>query len=179
MSLGGGDKSQAMNDVINQLFQAGVPVAVAAGNEAHDACLSSPADSPQAITVGASTQNDFRASFSNFGNCVSIFAPGDKIESAWSTADDDLAIASGTSQATPHVAAVLALILQAYPTATVQEAYSILLGLATNITLGNTTTDDPNLLLYSSVYYDTEVHPSGAGGSAWGFFWSVFRLSWD
>lgn len=104
MSLGGG-RSSALNAAVAGAVAKGVTVVVAAGNENTDACMSSPASEPSAIAVGASTSADARASFSNFGSCVEIFAPGTSITSAWNTSSSATTVLNGTSMATPHVAA--------------------------------------------------------------------------
>lgn len=82
MSLGG-SRSTAVNSAAAALIDAGVFLAVAAGNENQDASNSSPASEPSACTVGASTSSDGRSSFSNYGSVVDIFAPGSDIESTW------------------------------------------------------------------------------------------------
>ncbi|KAJ8049141.1 Proteinase K [Holothuria leucospilota] len=106
LSIGGG-VSQSVNDAIQRMIDSNVAVAVAAGNEDTDACNSSPASAPNALTVGATDDTDTRAYFSNYGSCVDIFAPGVAIMST--TLDGGRESWSGTSMATPHVAGVLAL----------------------------------------------------------------------
>jgi subtilisin family serine protease len=120
MSLGGGF-SQAMNDAVANSIASGVTYAVAAGNSAADACDFSPASTPSALTAGASDKNDVQASFSNYGRCVDLHAPGVAILSAWNTDDTSVGTASGTSMASPHIAGVVALYLQGRPSATPQE----------------------------------------------------------
>jgi aqualysin 1 len=111
MSLGGG-ASSAVDTAVKNAIADGVTFAVAAGNSNADACRYSPARVPDALTVGATTSKDDRASYSNYGKCLDLFAPGSSITSAWSTGDGATNTISGTSMATPHVAGVAALYLQ-------------------------------------------------------------------
>ncbi|KAF9522565.1 serine proteinase [Crepidotus variabilis] len=110
MSLGGG-ASQPLDDAVASLTTAGVHVAVAAGNSNTDAGTTSPARAPSAVTVGASTIADARASFSNYGPVVDIFAPGQDVISAWNTNDTATNRISGTSMATPHIAGLIAYVV--------------------------------------------------------------------
>jgi subtilisin family serine protease len=107
--------SQAVDDAVRGAINDGVAFAVAAANSNADACTDSPARVPEAMTVGATDQNDARASFSNWGACVDWFAPGVGILSAWDTGDTATATLSGTSMASPHTAGVAAQYLQANP----------------------------------------------------------------
>ncbi len=116
MSLGGG-ASSSLDAAVNGAINRSVTFAVAAGNSNANACNSSPARVPAAITVGSTTSSDARSSFSNFGTCVDIFAPGSSITSAWSTSDTATNTISGTSMASPHVAGVAALYLATHTTA--------------------------------------------------------------
>ena len=103
MSLGGG-KSSALNTAVNAAVSAGVVMVVAAGNSNKDACSFSPASATSAITVG-STNNidtDARSSFSNYGNCVDVYAPGSRITSAWKGGTAATNTISGTSMASPR-----------------------------------------------------------------------------
>jgi subtilisin family serine protease len=107
MSLGGG-ASLALDTAVNNLINDGVIVVVAAGNSKQDACKSSPARVPAAITVAASDKSDVFASFSNRGKCVDIIAPGVAITSAGITSTSSAVLKSGTSMAAPHVAGAVA-----------------------------------------------------------------------
>ncbi|MDN3241112.1 S8 family peptidase [Glycomyces tritici] len=145
MSLGG-SFSQALNDSIAAAVESGVTFAIAAGNEGQDACGVSPGSEPSAITVGATDEDDAAASFSNFGECVDILAPGVGITSAWIDGADAEKTISGTSMATPHVAGVAALFLESNPGATPDEVATALTGGA----LPDVVTEpngSPNLLL--------------------------------
>lgn len=108
MSLGGG-RSMTLEKIVNKAVEAGVHFAVAAGNDNEDACNYSPAAAEGPITVGASTNKDTMAFFSNHGSCVDIFAPGLDIKSTWIGGKNAVNTISGTSMASPHVAGVLAL----------------------------------------------------------------------
>ncbi|MDO3394824.1 S8 family peptidase [Nocardioides sp. SOB44] len=110
MSLGGG-VSSALDQAVNTSIADGVTYAVAAGNENTNACNGSPSRVAAAITVGSTTSTDARSSFSNFGSCLDLFAPGSSITSAWHTSTSATNTISGTSMATPHVAGVAALYL--------------------------------------------------------------------
>jgi subtilisin family serine protease len=123
MSLGGG-RSQALNDAVTASIGEGVTYAVAAGNENQSACNVSPASTPLALTAGATDINDNRASFSNFGSCVDVFAPGVNITSTSRTGGT--ATFSGTSMASPHVAGLAALFLQNNPYATPATVASVI-----------------------------------------------------
>merc|ERR1719161_871490 len=111
MSLGGPGTSSTYRRAIDAAVNAGVVVVVAAGNENTDACTKSPAFVPNAITVGATDSNDRRASFSNYGSCVDLFAPGKHIVSASKNGGSASTTLSGTSMACPHVSGVVAVLM--------------------------------------------------------------------
>ena len=148
MSLGGG-ASSALDTAVNNLANSGVPIAVAAGNSNADACGSSPARAANAITVGATTTTDARASFSNFGTCLDIFAPGSGILSAYFSSDTATATLSGTSMASPHVAGVAALYKQFNPGASSTTTRNAIVNGATTNVVTSPGTGSPNRLLYS------------------------------
>ncbi|SOC57795.1 S8 family peptidase [Ornithinimicrobium cerasi] len=127
LSLGGG-ASASVDAGIARMTSAGVTTVVAAGNEDTDACTTSPARASSALTVGATDRTDTRASFSNFGGCLDIFAPGVGITAAWHTSNTSTNTISGTSMASPHVAGVAALYLQGAPKAGPAEVEAALEG---------------------------------------------------
>lgn len=116
MSLGGG-ANLAVDLAVKNSIADGVAYAVAAGNSNAPACQYSPARVPEAMTSGASTIGDAKASFSNWGSCMDWFAPGQAITSAWRTSDSATNTISGTSMASPHTAGVAALYLESNPAA--------------------------------------------------------------
>lgn len=147
LSLGGG-ASSTIDDAVQRMVNAGVTVVVAAGNANRNACNYSPARAVNAITVGATTSSDARASYSNFGSCLDIFAPGSSITSAWYNSTSATTTISGTSMASPHVAGVAALILSG-TTLTPAAVTSQLVNAATTGVVTSRGTGSPNRLLYS------------------------------
>jgi subtilisin family serine protease len=146
MSLGGG-ASTAIDNAVTNAINSGVTFAVAAGNSNANACNYSPARAAAAITVGATTSTDARASYSNFGACLDIFAPGSSITSAWKSSNTSTNTISGTSMASPHVAGVAALYLQTNSTASPATVRNALVNGATNGVVGNPGNGSPNKLL--------------------------------
>jgi subtilisin family serine protease len=147
MSLGGGP-SGSIDTAVSRSISAGVTYAIAAGNSNANACNFSPARVPAAITVGATDRTDRRASFSNFGTCLDIFAPGVAIVSSVNTSDTATASFSGTSMATPHVAGAAALVLQANPGFSPAQVRSRLVADATTGHVIGAGTGSPNRLLF-------------------------------
>lgn len=146
MSLGG-SASSSLDDAITRSIASGVTYAVSAGNDNSDACSASPARTPSAITVGSTTSTDARSSFSNYGACVDLFAPGSAITSAWNSDNGATNTISGTSMASPHVAGDAALIASANPTWTPQEIRDAMVARATDGAVTSPGTGSPNKLL--------------------------------
>ena len=132
MSLGGG-ASSFLDSAVRSLVNKGLTVVVASGNDGTDACSTSPAREPLAITVNASTIDDQFAWFSNYGPCTDIYAPGRSVRSAWYTGSTASATLSGTSMASPHVAGVAARLLQVNPGFTPAQVWSAIQADATPV----------------------------------------------
>jgi hypothetical protein len=142
-----------------------VTYAIAAGNDNVDACSASPARVTEAITVGASSATDARASYSNYGSCLDLFAPGSSIASAWHTSPTAATTISGTSMATPHVAGVAALYLEGNTSATSSAVASAILNSATSGALTGIGSGSPNRLLFAPLSTDG-TNVGGDTGSA-------------
>lgn len=148
MSLGGRG-SAALDSAVKTSIGNGITYVVAAGNERQDACRMSPARVPAAITVGATTSTDARASYSNYGACLDLFAPGSSVTSAWYSSDTATNTISGTSMATPNATGVAALFLQSNPAALPADVSGALTGNATLGVVTNPGNKSPNRLLFT------------------------------
>jgi subtilisin family serine protease len=136
----GGGVSQTVDEMACKMWDAGIPFAVAAGNDYGDACEGSPSHVEQLFTIGATTDQDNRADFSNTGSCIDMWAPGVDIISIGGRM-------TGTSMAAPHAAGALALILAKHPTWSPDQVFEGLRNSATKDVLGGVS-GSPNLLLY-------------------------------
>jgi len=147
MSLGGG-YSKALNDATAAAMEAGVTVVVASGNSNADACRYSPASTPGSITVNAMNIKGAKSSFSNYGKCTVIYAPGEDVVSTWYTGPDVYKSLAGTSMATPHIAGAAALILARKPNATHKQVMDALICASTANAISGSRPDTPNRLFY-------------------------------
>ena len=148
LSLGGGIDS-ALDAGIRAMVADGITVVLAAGNSNKDACNTSPAREPSAITVGATSQTDTRASFSNFGRCLDIFAPGVEILS--SMPSGRYGQNKGTSMAAPHVAGVAALVLESSPSLSPSQVSAAILNGASQDEVVAVGAQSPNRMIFSNV----------------------------
>ena len=148
MSMGT-PSSAALNRAVDTATADGITMAVAAGNSNTDACTMSPASAATAVSVGATDDADARAQFSDYGPCVTVFAPGVEIESAWSSDPKATEVLSGTSMATPHVAGVAALLLSGTPGATPAQVRQGIIDAATPGMISNPGGGSPNLVLFA------------------------------
>ncbi|MFE4575930.1 S8 family peptidase [Streptomyces chartreusis] len=146
LSLGGG-ASTTLDTAVRNSIASGVTYAVAAGNSSANASSYSPARVTEAITVGATTSSDARASYSNYGSVLDIFAPGSSITAGWYTSDTATNTISGTSMATPHVAGAAAIYLASHTSATPAAVASALTGGATANVVTSPGSGSPNRLL--------------------------------
>ncbi|WP_306899373.1 S8 family serine peptidase [Arthrobacter sp. B1I2] len=149
LSLGGA-ASSTVDAAIQAVIDDGVTTVVAAGNSAVDACTASPARVPGAVTVAASDSADKQASFSNFGSCVDLYAPGVGITSTYYTSTTATASMSGTSMAAPHTAGAAAVLLSQNPALTPAQVAGALVSNATAGVIAGATTGTPNRLLYTA-----------------------------
>jgi subtilisin family serine protease len=164
MSLGG-PASSTLDEAVNNLISKGLSVVVAAGNDNLNACDYSPARTPDAITVGATNTDDSRASYSNFGSCLDIFAPGTSIPSTW-LGVNYYAFLSGTSMAAPHVAGTIVRFLGQYPGLTPMQVTKSIKTSSTKNLVTSPGTGSPNRLLYLTVVPDTTNVSLSVAGSA-------------
>jgi len=163
MSLGGG-VSTALDNAVNSAVSQGITMVVAAGNDNNNACSHSPARAANAITVGSTTSTDARSSFSNFGTCLDIYAPGSSITSTWSTSNTATNTISGTSMAAPHVAGVAALYLDEFPNASPAQVQTAIENAAIPNKVSDARTGSPNLLLNNF----SDGNNGGGGGGTTG-----------
>jgi subtilisin family serine protease len=175
MSLGAG-ASPALDSAVNALINDGITVVAAAGNDglspggkSPDACDTSPARVPNAITVGNTTSSDSRAPKSNFGSCLDLFAPGEFILSAYWRDDNDTATLSGTSMASPHVAGVVANYLESNPGATPAEVSQLIINNAIADVVTDARGGSPNRLLFNIL--DENAPPAPSIPSTENFVW--------
>jgi len=177
MSLGGA-ADIATDVALNRSIESGVTYAVAAGNSTDDACDYSPARTLSAITVAATGNyesgnpvSDAKASFSNYGACVDIFAPGVAIKSTWIGSTTATNTISGTSMASPHVAGAAALYLSMFPSSNPMAVRNALYALATKNVVVGPGSGSPNALLYTyrrpetALTLDASPEPVAAGGT--------------
>ena len=159
----GGTASSALNAAVARSVAAGVTYVVAAGNENKKACGFSPASASSAITVGATDSKDARASFSNFGSCLDLFAPGVKITSASYKSDSAASIMSGTSMASPLVAGAAALVVAKHPGWTPAQVTAELLAESTPNKVTQAGTGSPNKLLWTGfLNAESATNPAAA-----------------
>jgi len=154
----GGSYSEVLNDAARQVADSGMVVVTAAGNEAADACQTSPASEPSSITVGAIDSDDRWAVYSNWGQCVTLFAPGSDITAAYPQKGyhTSAAILSGTSMATPHVAGAALQILQSHPAFSHDDVKRSMLCMATQNAIAGLDPYSPNRLLHTGFALEDE-----------------------
>ncbi|MEU2208864.1 S8 family peptidase [Streptomyces hygroscopicus] len=146
VSLGGG-ASTSLDNAVSTSISSGVTYSIAAGNSNANAANYSPARVPTALTVGATTSADARASYSNYGSVVDLFAPGSNITAGWNSSDTATYTGNGTSFAAPHVSGAAAIYLSGHPSATPSEVGSALVNGATSGALSGIGSGSPNKLL--------------------------------
>ncbi len=154
----GGSANTTEDSAVGRLIGRGVTVVAAAGNSDQDACATSPARFPAAMTVAASDANDVRASWSNWGTCVDLFAPGTGIASAGIASDAATAWRSGTSMAAPHVTGIAATVLSGNPTFTPAQIGDIILSSATSHVISNPA-GSPDRLAFSDFGFQPPLDP--------------------
>jgi hypothetical protein len=177
MSLGS-TENRALDEAVRNLVASGVTVVVAAGNDNGVAHSTSPARVKEAITVGATDNTDTRASFSNYGNSLDIFAPGASIVSAWN--DGNTSTQSGTSMAAPHVTGAVAMLLQGpFSAPSPAQVQNAIVSGANWGAVASRGTGSPNALLYIGAFdisgaYNTwyQYYDSSSGGHFYASDWN-------
>jgi serine protease len=159
MSLGSQGTSTASNAAVQRMVNAGVVLVTASGNDNSDACGFTPGNAPGTINVASTAQGDSRSSFSNYGSCIDIFAPGSNITSTWYNGGTNTI--SGTSMAAPHVAGVAALYLADNPNSSPSGVLSALQNNATQNAVSGAN-GSPNLLV-NSLFGSTPPPPPPGG----------------
>ncbi|MCB1006903.1 MAG: S8 family peptidase, partial [Acidimicrobiales bacterium] len=149
VSLGFSGVLASVDTAVTNSIASGVTYVLSAGNRGADACGYSPGRTPAGLTVGATTITDERATFSNFGACLDLFAPGSSIVSTSNSSDTALATISGTSQASPHVAGAAAMVLESSPAATPAQVATALISDSTAGKVTGAGAGSPNRLLFS------------------------------
>lgn len=143
----GAAASSTLDAAVTQLVADRITVVAAAGNDGTDACTSSPARAPAALTVAATSSSDSRPTWSNYGSCLDLFAPGVAVTSLGTGSSTALRTASGTSMASPHVAGAAALYLATTPAASPADVHAAIVGGATAGVVGQAGSGSPNRLL--------------------------------
>lgn len=155
MSLGSKTRSLVIEEAVKQASLAGIHYSVAAGNENQDACNASPAGASQGsdiVSVGSINVKDSRSSFSNFGPCVTIYAPGETITSTWIGGSNIINTISGTSMACPHISGLMAVLLSQDPSLTTTTMKAKLTSLAQKIKLDkDPSTGDPGIVANNGI----------------------------
>lgn len=161
MSLGDMGLFEEVQFAMEESIQSGVNYVVAAGNAQMDACEYTPAFIPGVITVGASDIYNKRVNFSNYGDCLDLYAPGVSILSAGIASDTDTRLMSGTSMAAPHVAGIMALYLEKNPEATPAQVHAAIVENTSSNTITEVPSGPNNLAhsLWEPVVFNPPVHP--------------------